>query len=229
LIQTIATFDSTLQLLPEKAVYSDRHRTLFVADLHLGKAETFQRFGIPVPSQVNQTTLHRLRQLCDRFSPLQLVILGDLFHSNAALSPEVMTLWMAFCEALQSTYQTTIQLVIGNHDQRLIEALNHENLSWFDQLCMERLLLTHEPNAKQGWFNLCGHVHPCVRLQTRLDRLRLPCFFLDKSQDLLMLPSFGEFTGGYEVVPGQGAIAYAIAEGHIIPIAESAHVRGRSP
>lgn len=209
-------------------MYSDRHRTLFVADLHLGKAETFQRFGIPVSSQVNQATLHRLSQLCDRVSPSHLVILGDLFHSHVALSTDMMACWAAFCEALKCTHQTTTQLVIGNHDQRLIKALEYENLSCFDQLCIEQLLLTHEPNARSGWFNLCGHAHPCVRLQTRLDRLRLPCFYLDTTQNLLILPSFGEFTGGYEVVPGQGAIAYAIAEGHIIPISESADVQRRS-
>jgi DNA ligase-associated metallophosphoesterase len=218
LAQTIAVLDNDLQLLPEKAVYSDRHQALIVADLHLGKAETFQRAGIPITNQVNQDTLERLQQLCDRFSPAQLIILGDLFHSCQALTDEVLTLWKTFLATIHSTYQTMTHLVIGNHDQQLVQMVSQQEAQWVEECHLGQLLLTHEPTCGQGWFNLCGHVHPCVRLQSRLDRLRLPCFYLDQPENLLILPSFGEFTGGFEVACKPGAIAYAIADSQVIAI-----------
>ena len=42
-------------------------------------------------------------------------------------------------------------------------------------------------------------MHPCVKIGDGRDKLRLPCFAL-KSK-LLLLPSFGELTGGYELLP----------------------------
>ena len=39
-----------LQLLGAKAAWDPQRRALLVADLHLGKAESFQAHGIPLPS-----------------------------------------------------------------------------------------------------------------------------------------------------------------------------------
>ena len=50
----------TLQLLAARAIWEPERRTLLVADLHLGKAETFQRAGIPLPSDGDLETLNAL-------------------------------------------------------------------------------------------------------------------------------------------------------------------------
>ena len=39
-----------LWLLPDRAAYWPRTKTLLIADAHLGKAAAFRRAGIPVPS-----------------------------------------------------------------------------------------------------------------------------------------------------------------------------------
>ena len=41
--------DSPLTFLPQRALWRAEGRELFVADLHLGKAEVFQAHGIPMP------------------------------------------------------------------------------------------------------------------------------------------------------------------------------------
>ena len=41
-----------LQLRPERGVYLPERGALLVADVHVGKAEAFQRRGVPVPSGV---------------------------------------------------------------------------------------------------------------------------------------------------------------------------------
>ena len=40
-----------VQLLAARAAYLPRLGALLVADLHVGKAEAFQRRGVPVPSE----------------------------------------------------------------------------------------------------------------------------------------------------------------------------------
>ncbi|HEY9881138.1 MAG TPA: hypothetical protein V6D29_21945, partial [Leptolyngbyaceae cyanobacterium] len=62
-MQELIIGETRLLLLPEKAVYIEAMRSLLVSDVHLGKSETFQRYGVPVSSQVNQVTLERLQRL----------------------------------------------------------------------------------------------------------------------------------------------------------------------
>jgi DNA ligase-associated metallophosphoesterase len=217
----ITLFGIDLQLLPEKAVYIHSLNLLLVADLHLGKSETFQAFGIPIANTVNQATLDRLHHLCSNQQPKQLVILGDLFHSKFALVDEVIASWQQFL----NTVNTEVTIVVGNHDRRLLQTLDDRLNCRSDQPAMQihrdaiqvgSVLLSHEPIPHPQGVNICGHIHPCIRLKSRLDDLRLPCFYLQRSQGCLTLPSFGDFTGGYEVSTGSNTTVYAIANNTII-------------
>ncbi len=204
-----------LQLLPEKAIYVEGARSLLVSDVHLGKSETFQRRGIPIPNAINQVTLNRLQMLCDNLQPDTLFILGDLFHSKFALVDEVLDRWTDFLKHVSAD----VTLILGNHDRGLIASLGHLPMRCStDAVQLDNLLLSHEPSSPKQRLNICGHVHPCIRLKTKLDNLRLPCFHLETSHNRLTLPSFGEFTGGYDVSLASGEIAYAIAEETIIPL-----------
>ncbi len=204
----------TLYLLPEKAIYIERLQSLLVADIHLGKPETFQALGVPITNQVNWQTLERLRSLCSTFNPKTLIILGDLFHSRLGLVNEVIESWSEFCRATSSH----IQLIVGNHDRHLTSLLADCKIECHSTVVqIQNLILSHEPSPQPNTLNICGHVHPCFRISSKLDTLRLPCFYFDARQSTLTLPSFGEFTGGHEVVLGQGAIAYVIAENTVIP------------
>lgn len=204
----------TLYLLPEKAIYIERLQSLLVADIHLGKSETFQALGVPITNQVNWQTLERLRSLCLTVNPKTLIILGDLFHSRLGLVDEVIEGWSEFCRATSSH----IQLIVGNHDRHLTSMLATCEIECHSTVVqIQNLILSHEPSPQPNTLNICGHIHPCFRVRSKLDTLRLPCFYFDAVQSTLTLPSFGEFTGGHEVVLGQGAIAYVIAENTVIP------------
>lgn len=204
-----------LQLLAEKAVYLESNQSLLVADIHLGKSETFQSLGIPIPNQVNQTTLDRLKRLCFKVEPRRLFILGDLFHSKYALVDEVLAGWSQF----QAAVEAEIVLIVGNHDRHLIQTLKNSSIYCFTHAIeVDNLLLSHEPSPQKGFLNICGHIHPCVHLKEKLDQLRLPCFYLDRTQNLLVLPSFGEFTGAYEVPLKRNSAAYVIADDCVISL-----------
>ncbi|MEO6166129.1 MAG: phosphoesterase, partial [Chitinophagales bacterium] len=49
-----------LYLLPEKAIFWMRKKSLFIADLHLGKSGHFRKAGIPVSSLVHHADLNKL-------------------------------------------------------------------------------------------------------------------------------------------------------------------------
>lgn len=214
----IEAFGICLELLGERAVYVPALELLLVADVHLGKPETFQAAGIPVPSTVNQGTLDRLQQLCSAYQPSRLVILGDLLHSKLALTDEVLQQWAKF----RNSVALSIALLIGNHDRRALSLLDQLEIDCVTApIALKSLYLSHEPSPKSGCLNICGHVHPCIRIQSRLDQLRLPCFYWKKSSNLLVLPSFGEFTGGFEVTAEANTEIYIVAEGQVIAWSEA--------
>ena len=210
----ILLFDNRLRLLDDRALYLPDEKALLVSDVHLGKAETFQALGIPISSQMNEENLERLRSLCQQTQPQKLFVLGDLFHSRKSLVPEVLIAWDTFLKEIAA--ETC--LIVGNHDRRLVSELPPLAMDCLmDAVALGPFLLSHEPEIlHQSRLNICGHIHPVVMLRSRTDSLRLPCFFVEYDQRRLTLPSFGEFTGGYEVELAQNTCAYVACEGEAI-------------
>ena len=210
----ILLFGNRLRLLDDKALYLPDEEALLVSDVHLGKAETFQSFGIPIPNQMNAENLGRLRSLCQLTKPKKLFILGDLFHSRQSLVPEVLISWDTFLKEIDAE----TALIVGNHDRRLVAELPPLAMDCFvEAVALGPFLLSHEPEMRRGKaMNICGHIHPVVGLRSRTDSLRLPCFFVEYDHRRLTLPSFGEFTGGYEVALVENTCAYVACDGEAI-------------
>ncbi|MET0335074.1 MAG: ligase-associated DNA damage response endonuclease PdeM [Rhizobacter sp.] len=191
----------TLHLLPERALWWPAGRVLFVADLHLGKAAAFRALGQPVPSGTTQANFDRLNRLLHEHAPERLIFLGDFLHAAEARTPAVLselTAWRAQWSTLGCV------LVRGNHDQRAGDppaALGIEVVE--EPWPLGPFAACHHPQAVPGRLVLAGHVHPAASLRGRgRDHLRLPCFALDAEK--LVLPAFGEFTGGHTLVPVPG-------------------------
>ena len=184
---------SELELLPQRALWHKATGCLLVADLHLGKAESFQASGIPLPSDGDLSTLNQLLDLAAQLEPQRVVVLGDLIHSRVGLTAELLAKIRAQPELLGCA----LELIGGNHDQG----------SWLEglragppQRCGD-LWLSHEPCTPNevDLLNVAGHVHPVTVLGQGADRLRLPCFALHRNARQLLLPAFGHLTGGYAV------------------------------
>jgi DNA ligase-associated metallophosphoesterase len=182
-------FDQTLELLPGKAVLLP-DRTLVVADLHLGKATAFQAKGLAIPEGDSYADLIRLGTICEQVRATRIVINGDLFHSPAGLSTEIERL----LESWISTIRLPVELVLGNHDRKLprlpdwltaVHAIEHSGVH-----------LVHDPaDAPEGVPVVAAHWHPVAKIADgKRTSLRLPCFLLRRN--MLVLPSFGSFTGG---------------------------------
>ena len=79
-----------LQLLPERAVYWTRERTLLVADPHFGKAAAFRAGGVPVPRGTTTENLRRLDDALRRTNARRIVFLGDFLHAREGRAPETL-------------------------------------------------------------------------------------------------------------------------------------------
>jgi DNA ligase-associated metallophosphoesterase len=204
-----------LVLLPEKAIFWPHLSTLFFADLHLGKVSHFRKAGIAVPLSAKKATLDRMEDLLLRYVPQSVIILGDLFHSDYNQG------WLAFNDLLERYPEIEFVLVEGNHDI-LASELYHNSRVTLVSGYLERkpFILSHEPLeiVHDGLYNLCGHVHPSVRMVGKAHQtLRLPCFYFGDHTGIL--PAFGTFTGNAVIQPLKGEHVYVITKNKVIQVA----------
>ncbi|MFM7362289.1 MAG: ligase-associated DNA damage response endonuclease PdeM [Cyanobium sp.] len=199
--------EEELWLLPERAVWLAGRRLLLLADLHLGKAETFQAHGIPLPSDGDAGTLNLLLDLAARWRPAQVLVLGDLIHGRLGLTASLRQKLAALPELLGAP----LRLVGGNHERGSWIA----GLPCEPSMALGSLWLSHEPQSRQGHLNICGHRHPVAVVGQGAERLRLPCFAYHESAGRLTLPSFGELTGGHPTEAHERV--WLVAEGRVLP------------
>lgn len=186
--------NETLHLLSEKAIYLPDHDMLLVSDLHFGKIEHFRKNGIGLPISAARKDIDKLSNLIKKVNAKEVVFLGDLFHSDYNEA------WPALKSMIASFTDKTFHLVLGNHD--ILDENLYEGMELAFQMEINDLLLTHEPMDViiDGKYNLCGHIHPGVRLKGKgKQSLRIPCFYFGKHTGIL--PSFGTFTGTHVIKP----------------------------
>jgi len=205
----------SLHLLAEGAVWLEDCHTLVVADVHLGKAAAFRASGLPVPEGDNARDLERLRVLCGKHAARRLIIAGDLFHSSLGMSSDLEQMLGDFLTSLG----IPVLLVIGNHDARL--AKFPPTLQTTTAFEHTGIRIIHDPaDATPGVLNLSGHWHPVVRIPDgRRTSLRLPCFLL--RGELLVLPSFGSFTGGAVIEKCPGDRYFVTLRDQVIELPEN--------
>jgi uncharacterized protein len=198
-------------LLHQKAMYRPDRRQLIVADIHLGKASHFRKKGIAMPPQSHLRDIDRLQHLISAWKPEQVLLLGDLFHSDYNRE------WLWFKSLLLGNSNTTFILVEGNHDILPGKEYELPNLRKVNVLEEDELLYTHKPEDSAQRLNICGHVHPGLRI-TGLARqsFRLPCFY--HRDNLFILPAFGELTGLYLLDRETGADYYLVTHETIVKL-----------
>lgn len=198
-VATLAAGAVDVALLPGRAAFLPASRTLLVADIHLGKAATFRRRGIPVPEGSAQADLARLEHLATATAARRVLVLGDLFHARGGCTPAVF----AEFAATRSRLTAEVVLVLGNHDRQagpLPADLGID--ACLPQLAEPPFHFVHEPQvpraAGESPFVVAGHLHPTLSVRAPSGaRLADRCFMADAT--LLVLPAFGSFTGGHRV------------------------------
>ena len=112
-----------LVFLPQRALWRPQGRELLLADLHLGKAEAFQAQGIPLPSDADSGTLNPLLELCHRWRPRRVIVLGDLIHARIGLTPRLRDM----LRALPELSGADVSLIGGKHERTVGSKACHSN------------------------------------------------------------------------------------------------------
>lgn len=93
-----------------------------------------------------------------------------------------------------------MHVVLGNHDRHLpgFYPLDMNINLHADEWTVDKFRFTHEPPEESDLFTFCAHIHPVIALKAYKQKLRLPCLYLNDK--VALLPGFGYFTGGFEIM-----------------------------
>lgn len=204
-----------LEALPEGALWWPTGRVLVVSDLHLEKASSYARQGQMLPPYDTSLTLSRLEGLCQRLRPDRVISLGDSFHDRGAevrLSAADTSRIQALTSACDWVW------VEGNHDPAPPASLGGRGAK---VLRLGPLVLRHENEGERG--EICGHLHPVVRIRRRGRSVRRACFASDGER--LVMPAFGALTGGLNVcdpafatIFSEPPMAFALGQGRVFAL-----------
>lgn len=207
-------------LLPGRAAYLPARRTLLVADLHLGKAATFRRAGLPVPEGSSAADLAGLKAIVASVRPARIIVLGDLFHAASGCTPAVFEEWRRVRDGLAAE----ILLVPGNHDRRLRLPVDLGLSITGGPLLEDGLSFHHEPpDASPESVAFCGHLHPRLAIRAPSgDRCTERCFVA--REGLLVLPAFASFAGASVVRSEPGVRLWAAGPDAVIEVTRMARL-----
>lgn len=201
------------------ALFWPGESTLIVADLHLEKASAAAERGRHLPPYDTRETLMRLAETIDRFEPKTVVALGDSLHDQRAaarLSNDNLRILHMLQEDRSWIWVT------GNHDPAIAPELGGKVCL---DLELEGLTLRHEPRHGRITHEIAAHLHPAARVSMYGHTIRRPCFVGNGRR--LVIPAFGAFTGGLNVLDqafaplfgNDGLHIYVLGEEGIYPVA----------
>ncbi len=199
-------------LLPERAIYWHEEKALILSDLHIGKGMHFRKGGIPVPKGLFDDDIHKLNSLIERYQPAQLIVVGDMFHSDHNNEVVLFDLWRTQYPHLP------IHLVKGNHDILSVSIFKELDIVLHPQpLVLHGFVFSHEPCHDDGIFCFSGHIHPGIRLSGMGRQIiKLPCFHFTPTT--CTLPAFSKFTGLALIAPTIEDKVFAIFNDKVLEV-----------
>ncbi|WP_395687229.1 ligase-associated DNA damage response endonuclease PdeM [Caenimonas koreensis] len=211
---TVAGAD--VDLHPSGAAYLPAHQSLLIADAHFGKAVSFRKLGVPVPSGTTSENLDVLSSLLESTQARRIVFLGDFLHAKRSHAPGTLD---NIAQWRERHRDIALTLVRGNHDDRAGDPPASLAFDVVDEpLMLGPFALCHHPQPVAGAYVMAGHWHPCISVTGRaFERLRLACFWFGDDSGALpahavgVLPAFGSFTGMHRIEPRAGDRIFPVA------------------
>lgn len=174
------------------ALYWPARRLLAVADLHFEKGSAYAERGALLPPYDTAATLAALAEAIVRLDPLTVVCLGDSFHDRNARA----RLDGRDAEAIRALVDGREWLwVIGNHDPEPPADLGGDIVH---TVKLGPLTFRHAPLAQAGPGEVAGHLHPKAAVKVKGRRFVRRCFAASAAR--VVLPAFGAYTGGLDVL-----------------------------
>ena len=83
-------------------------------------------------------------------------------------------------------------MISGNHD----EEFKGYDLKLFPSFKIRKITFRHQSSFDETT-EISGHFHPVINTKFKGVRIRTPCFLVTENK--IILPSFGTFTGGLDI------------------------------
>lgn len=197
--------------LAERGLLWIEEEALLLSDLHLGKVTHFRKNGIGVPMAAADQNLLLIQELLLKQPIKEVIILGDLFHSD--LNEE----WNLFIELTRNFAHLTWTLIRGNHDRMPSYLLKDADIKTYFKQERRGIELIHEPEELIQKPSISGHIHPAVVLEGKGKlRERLACIYVGEKQ--ILLPAFGSFTGAKTIDTKPTDQVYVFAGNKVIKV-----------
>jgi DNA ligase-associated metallophosphoesterase len=185
----------TLWLSAERCIFWEDQKALIVSDLHFGKSGHFRKAGIGVPQNVYKEDLQRLFSLIQFFNPHQLIIVGDMFHSDSNKELDLFIKWRNDLPGL------SVHLIKGNHDILTKKYYADAGITTTEgKLSIDKFCFTHDisitcdSDENESQYTFSGHIHPGIGIHgAGRQSVYLPCFYFGETY--AVLPAFSKFTG----------------------------------
>lgn len=197
----------------ERAIYLPNEQLLAISDLHLGKAAHFRKAGLAIPNSVSQNDFNRLTGLIEKYLPKQLVINGDMFHSDYNTEIDEFARWK------ENFNEVNFILVKGNHDKQSEEVYKnlaievHEPNYQTDKFCF----IHDMTNCNSNLYPISGHIHPGISIYNKAkQQLKFPCFYFGEYHAIL--PAFSNFTGLQLLKAKENDLVFAITPTKIVKV-----------
>lgn len=204
----------TVLLHPERALIWPATRTLLIADPHFGKDDVFRRAGIALPTGTADADLARLTGLIEAHGCERLLVLGDFVHAATRAGDSFLA---AFSDWRASHRSLVVDVIAGNHDRHEQVARWQGALQWHaTSLVQAPFVFSHTPVPDERGYVIAGHLHPVFHLARARRRLRVPVFW--QQPDVLVMPSFGSFTGGATIRPAPADVIYAVGPERVVAL-----------
>jgi DNA ligase-associated metallophosphoesterase len=209
---------NTFWLSHQRCLFWEEKKALILSDLHFGKTGHFRKSGIAIPQNVFKEDIQRLVEQITFFKPQQLIIVGDMFHSEANKELDLFIKWRKDFEQLH------FHLIKGNHDILDNDWYLQQNIQTTEHLLqVNNFCFIHDVNSinneelKINNYFFSGHIHPGITINgISKQSLRFPCFYFGKEYGVL--PAFSRFTGLASIKPKKKEDVFAIVEKSIIKI-----------
>lgn len=201
------------------ALYLRKHKTLVLADLHIGFEEALAKQGVLVPRFQYKDMIDRLEQVFARVKPERVVLNGDLKHAFGAITKQEWKETLRLFDYL-SRKCAEIIVVKGNHDPNIGPLVRQRSVRVVDELVLGDTV-SEADGARRGAQRvggiaivhgdqipksrapivLMGHEHPAVSLREKGRVEKFKCFLKGKFRKsvLLVQPSFNVCVEGSDV------------------------------
>jgi metallophosphoesterase superfamily enzyme len=172
------------RLSAERSLYFAEERTLVVADIHWGYADSHRRVGNLLPLWGDEQIARRLQRLLSHYRPARMIWLGDSLHTPAAAR---------IAEAFLETISPEVEVIVlaGNHDRKWPRINAHEHR-------VGDCFFHHGDRVRDiepGLIEIIGHIHPALSWSDGAGlRLKVPA--LVEGRRRVILPSFSDWSGG---------------------------------